>query len=162
MKDKRNRRGHLKQYILLYLARNLTLIEQSNSTNKHQAIGELITEITKRKTTKRAFLKGRNKEKRVKNWYDCFKEPLGKPAKVTSEKETVTTILYNSDLQFKTGHFTDSEYEQVRKQMKENMAQSPNAMNPEVLKRCEMNDIIIDFANSILINNKKPAQLGVI
>ena len=46
--------------------------------------------------------------------------------------------------------------------MKENRAQSPNAMNPEVLKRCEINDIIIDFANSILINNKKSAQLGVI
>ena len=38
--------------------------------------------------------------------------------------------------------------------MKENKAQSPNAMNPEVLKQCEINDIVIDLANSILINNK--------
>ena len=136
------------------MARNLTLIKQSNSTNKHQEIWELINEITRRKKTKSAILKGRNKEKRVKNWYDYFKEPLGKPAKITSEEETVTTILDISNLHFKTGHFTNSEYEKVRKQMKENKAQSPNAMNPEVLKQCEINDIIIDLANSILINNK--------
>ena len=34
---------------------------------------------------------------------------------ITDVKETVTTILEDSDLKIKTGHFTNSEYEQVRK-----------------------------------------------
>ena len=74
------------------LNNKVTLIEQSNRTNKHQDSWKLISEITGRKTTKRAILKGRNKKERVKNWYDYFKEVLGKPPKITDEKETVTSL----------------------------------------------------------------------
>lgn len=107
--------------MLLYLVRNFTTncIEESNSINKHQQSWKLINEITRRTTTKRAILKVRNKEERVK-----------------------------------ASHFTDSEYVQVRKKVKENRVLGPDCMSPEVLKRCEINDIIIDFTNNILINNK--------
>ena len=55
------------------LNQKITQIEQSNKTNKHQKSWKLINEITGRKTTERAILKGRNKEERVKNWYGYFK-----------------------------------------------------------------------------------------
>ena len=58
------------------LNQKLTQTEQSNKTNKHQESWKLMNEITGRKTTKRAILKGRNKEERVKNWYIVFRKIL--------------------------------------------------------------------------------------
>ena len=49
------------------LDQKVTQVEQSNKNNKHQESWKLINEITGRKTAKRAILKGRNKEERVKN-----------------------------------------------------------------------------------------------
>ena len=135
--------------------KKVNLIEQSSRTNKHQESWKLIIEITRRKTTKRATLKGWNKEERVKNWYDYFKELLGKPPKITEEKETVTTILDNRDLNIKTHCFTSSEHEEVGKQIKESKVPDPDCISPEVLKQCEINDIMINFANNILISYTK-------
>ena len=44
----------------------VTQIEQSNKTNKHAESWKLINEITRRKATKRAILKGRNKKRKSK------------------------------------------------------------------------------------------------
>ena len=117
----------------------------------------LKTEITKRKSTKRAILKWWNKGEQVKNWYVYFKEPVGKPPKITDEKVTVTTILGDSDLNIKASHFTtNSEYEQVRKQIKENKVPGPHGIRRQVLKWCKTNNIIINFASNILNVMKNP------
>ena len=74
-----------------------------------------INEITGRKTTKRATLKGWNKKERVKNWYGYFKELFGKPPKIINENENINNILHENELNIKAGPFTNSEYEKVRK-----------------------------------------------
>ena len=156
-------REYQKIYILLIFGEELnhkvTLIEKSNRTNKHQENWKIINKSTRRKTTKRATLKEQNKEERVKHSYNYFKELLGKPRKITDQKQTVNRILDNSDLNIKTGHVTNSEYEQVRKQIKENKAPGLDDIHPEVLKQCEINNVI-NFANTILINNEEPTKLG--
>lgn len=112
-------REYQKIYILLIFGEELnhkvTLIEKSNRTNKHQENWKIINKSTRRKTTKRATLKEQNKEERVKHSYNYFKELLGKPRKITDQKQTVNRILDNSELNIKSGHVTNSEYEQVRK-----------------------------------------------
>ena len=113
-----------------------------------------------KKATKTAILKGRSKEERVKNWYGYFKELLGKLPKVINENEHISTILDENELNIKTGPFTNSEFENVRKQIKENKATGPDSISPEVLKRFEISDIMISFANKILINNEKPTHLS--
>ena len=120
------------------LNQKVTQIEHSIKTNKNQESWKLINEITGRKTTKRAILKGRNKEERVKNWYGYFKELLGKPPKIINENENINTILDENELNIKTSPFTNSEYENVRKQIKENKATVPDGISPQVLKRCEI------------------------
>ena len=142
------------------LNQKVTQIEQSNRSNKHQESWKLINEINGRKTAKRAILKGRNKEERVKNWHGYFKELLGKPPKIINENENINNVLDENELNMKTVPFTNSEYENVRKQIKKSKATGPDGITPEVLKRCEINDIIISFANKILINHEKPMQLG--
>ena len=85
---------------------------------------------------------------------------LGKPPKIINENENINNVLDENKLNIKTGPFTNSEYENARKQIKENKATGPDGISPEVLKRCETNDIIIGFANKILINHEKPTQLA--
>ena len=111
------------------------------------------------KTAKRAILKGRNKEERVTNCHGYFTALLGKPPKIINENKSINNVLDENELNIKVGPFTKSEYENVRKQVKENKATGPDGISPEVLKRCEINDIIIGFANKILINHEKPTQL---
>ena len=142
------------------LDQKVTQIEQSNRTNKHQESWKLLNEITGRKTARRAILKGRTIEERVKNWHGYFKELLGKPPKIINENENIYNVLDENELNIKTGPFTNSEYENVRKQIKENKGTGPDGISPEVLKRCEINDILIGFANKILINHEKLTQLG--
>ena len=105
-------------------------------------------------------MKGRNKEERIKNWYGYFKELLGKPPKIINEHQNINTIFDENELNVKADPFTNSGYENVRKQIKENKAKGPDGISHEVLKRCETSDIIISFANKILLNNEKPTQLG--
>ena len=110
----------------------------------------LKNKITKRKSAKRTILKWWNKGEQVQKCYEYFKEPVGKPPKITDEKVTVTTILGDSDLNIKAGHFTtNSEYEQVRKQIKENKVPGPDGISLQAWKRCKINNIIINFASNI-------------
>ena len=140
------------------LNQKVTQIEQWNKTSKHQESWKLINEITGRKTTKRAIFKGRNKEERKLVWY--FQELLGKPRKIINENENINTIADENELKIKTGPFTKSEFENVRKQIKENKETGPGGISPEVFKLYEISDIIISFANKILNNNENPRQLG--
>ena len=41
-----------------------------------------------------------------------------------------------------------------------NNAPDPNSISPEVLKRCEISDIVVNFVNNILVNNGKHGHLG--
>ena len=87
-----------------------------------------INETTGRKTAKRAILKCRNKEERVKNWHCYFKELLGKPPKIINENENINKVLDENELNIKTGPFTNSEYKNVRKQIIENKATGPDGI----------------------------------
>ena len=127
------------------LNQKITQIEQSHKTNKHQESWKLINEITGRKTTKRAILKGWNMEETVTNWYGYFKDLLSKPPKVMNENENINIILDESELNIKTDPFTNSEYENGKKQIKENKATAPDVISPEVLKRCEISHFLFDW-----------------
>ena len=127
------------------LNQKITQIEQSHKTNKHQESWKLINEITGRKTTKRAILKGRNKEETVTNWYGYFKDLLSKPPKIMNENENINIILDESELNIKTDPFTNSEYENGKKQIKENKATASDVISPEVLKRCEISHFLFDW-----------------
>ena len=60
-------------------------------------------------------MKSWKKEESVKNWYNYFKELLGKPPKIIIGNENINTILDKKELNIKTGLFTNSEYENVKK-----------------------------------------------
>ena len=49
-------------------------------------------------------MKGKSKEDRVNNWYNYFKELLGKQPKITNENEPIISILNEAEVDIKTDH----------------------------------------------------------
>ena len=53
-------------------------LKEADNRNSHGESWKLINLITGRKTKKQGILKGKSKEDRVKQWYNHFKNLLGK------------------------------------------------------------------------------------
>ena len=56
------------------------------------------------------------------------------------------------------GNFTKNELCLVKESLKEGKQSGPDNIPPEVLKRCDLDEIILDFANNLLEKNEKPMQ----
>ena len=46
----------------------------------------------------------------------------------------------------------------MKRQMKEGKQYGPDHIPPEVIKRCDLDDIILHFASKLLNDNEKPKQ----
>ena len=57
-----------------------------------------------------------------------------------------------------TGPFSICELERAKSKIVEEKAAGPDNIPPEVIKRFDLDDIILDFANSLLIRGDKPNQ----
>ena len=62
------------------------------------------------------------------------------------------------NLGIKEGAFTQEEYQRAKKAIVEGKAGGEDGVSPEVLKRCQVNDIILEFCNTALLHHKKPSQ----
>ena len=60
-------------------------VENADDRSKHGESWKLIDKITGRKNGKQGILKGKTKEERITNWYNHFKELLGKEPGETDE-----------------------------------------------------------------------------
>ena len=49
----------------------------------------------------------------------------------------------------------------ARKMVKEGKSPEEDGIMPELLKRCDIDEILIHFANKLLINDEKPEQLTI-
>ena len=131
-------------------------VETADKSCKHGESWKLINKISGRKNTKSGILKGKNKEERVKNWYLHFSLLLGKEPIVDDEDEEIQPVFTN--LRYKTGPFDIDEYQAAKKRLKEGKAAGQDGIPPEVLKRCDIDDIVLKFANKLLLNLEKPDQ----
>ena len=61
-------------------------------------------------------------------------------------------------MQIDDGEFTPEEMEKVKKQLQEGKKSGFDNIPPEVLKRCNLDDIFLNFANKLLNDNVKPEQ----
>ena len=60
----------------------------------------------------RGQLKGDTQQERVRNWYDHFRNLLGKPPDIEDENEEIDPIL--EDLDIEIGPFTQEEYQEAK------------------------------------------------
>ena len=59
-----------------------------------------------------------------------------------------------------TGPFMLDEYRKAKSSIKEGKAWGDDNIAPEVLKRCDLDQIVLDFCNNALLKGEKPDQLS--
>ena len=141
------------------LAMKIQEAETKNAHNNHQESWSIINDITGRKKGKHGILEGKSKEERVQNWFNHFKELLGEEPIVEDEGEVITTVMNN--IEFRTGEFDNEELQNARRNITQGKASGPDNIPPEVIKNCDMDEIILRFANSLLILQEKPEQWSI-
>ena len=130
-------------------------VEEANFKCKHQQSWRIINDITGRKTSKQSMIKANDKKDRINKWYSHFKDLLGKEPVVEGELEIIQPVL--KDLDISDEPFTKEEYASVKKSIVVGKACGPDGILPEVLKYCDLDEIVLGYANKLL-EGEKPDQ----
>ncbi|KAJ8361351.1 hypothetical protein SKAU_G00178760 [Synaphobranchus kaupii] len=70
------------------------------------------------------------------------------------DEEDIPPLLQN--LNIDDGPFTASELARAKTTLKEGKSAGPDGIPPEVLKRCDLDDLILRFCNLALLHNEQP------
>ena len=134
--------------------------ELAAQTNNTAQAWKIINTITNRKTTPTGKLKGKSPDERKKQWFDHFKTLLGS----ADNSPTTTTDIENILPQGKIADtaFSLEEVVEARKQVKEGKAPGEDGIMPEVLKRINIDDIILSFSNKVPLNNETAEQFSTL
>ena len=119
---------------------------------------KVINKVTGRKPNVSGKLKGKSPEERTKQWFDHFKNLLGTPD--TSEPPADIQPLFEN-LNISAEPFTLLEVAEAKKQLREGKAPGEDGIMPEVLKRADIDDILLQFSNMMLMDHDLPDQLAV-
>ncbi len=133
----------------------------SNSENaadrcKNKESWSLINDITGKKKKPCNLVDGGSREGRLKSWRDHFTKLLGQPPEVPDEQVNVPIIHPAQDINIDP--FTKEELEEARKKIKEGKAFGEDGVAPEVIKRVDLDDIILEFCNKALVDGDIPDQ----
>ena len=130
--------------------------ESADRRSQHRESWSLINKITGRKAAKQGIIKARNKEERLKKWYDHFYQLLGNQPTVEGELDPdLRPVLH--DLDISDEPFSAEEYQAVRKSLVEGKGYGPDRLPPAVFKYCDMEEIMLKYANGLL-QGSKPDQ----
>ncbi|XP_029638045.1 uncharacterized protein LOC115213251 [Octopus sinensis] len=142
----------LKQVYQEKLDEMISQVENADTKCKHRESWRLINSI------KQGIIKGKSKDEGIKKWSTHFYELLGKELEVDSETENEELAKILDGLQIEDGDFTKQEIERATSNLKEGKQTGPDNIPPEVLKICDLDNIILEFANKLLNDNVKPEQ----
>ena len=133
-------------------------VEMADNKRKHGESWQLINTITGRKSSKRGILKGNTKEERVNKWFEHFSNLLGKEHVLLEDppEEDLAKVL--NDIHINDDDFTLDELKVAKYNLREGNTSGPDNIRPEVLKRCDLDDILLEFANKLLNDNINPDQ----
>ena len=100
------------------------------------------------------MINAKSKAERVQKWLNHFQNLLGKEPSVEGEFN-VQTVLQNLDIS--DSMFTLNEYQEAKKDLIDRKACGPDGITSELLKYCNVDEIMLKFCNSLL-NGEKPDQ----
>ena len=109
-----------------------------------------VNEVSRRKSTARAYLKAGSQEERIHRWKRHFENLLGKPLKATHE---AITKMISNQLDIKLGQFTQEELDSVLRKIKNRKAAGLDEIPPEVWKTREFDDILLRHCNVVYNQN---------
>ncbi|KAJ8398075.1 hypothetical protein AAFF_G00431520 [Aldrovandia affinis] len=83
-----------------------------------------------------------------------FRDLLGTHPTVDGAEKEITAVLTN--LEIDDGPFTLGEFATVKSTLKQGKSAGPDGIPREVLKNCDLDDIILEICNLALMENNKP------
>ena len=101
---------------------------------------------------KEAITKANSKEDYIKKWYNHFQNLLGKGPKVATELDEITPVMEN--LEISAELFTSDKYSEAKKSPIKEKAVGSDLFVPEVLKYCDLENIILGYNNKLLVAEK--------
>ena len=142
------------------LERMISKVENADARAQHAESWKLINQISGRKAPKQGILKGNSSKERVDSWYKHFSELLGKEPSTPdmNNPEEIQSVFNEADLNIKTGPFSMEEYQNVKKVLQMGKASGEDGIHPEILKYCNLDNTILNYANKLLIDHQKPQQ----
>ena len=99
-------------------------------------------------------MKGRSQQERLDNWYQAFKNLLGNPPVVSDEHEEIGKVF--DELPIRTDSFDEEELRKAIDQLKNGKSCGADEIPGEVIKYCNINDIILHFCNTALHTGQRP------
>ena len=121
----------------------------------------MINEISGRRTSQRVQIQGDTQEERILNWNKHFAGLFGSEPEAIDADVDIPPIF--ADLGIKEGPFNVEEYVKAKKALTEGKASGEDGITPEILKRCNIDDIILEFCNTAMSGgNDAPDHWSVI
>ncbi|XP_072030406.1 uncharacterized protein [Amphiura filiformis] len=142
------------------LEQKISQVEKADQNCQHKASWDLINEISGRRTAKKGQIKGDTESERLHSWFSHFQQLLGNPPVITNEDEPIEQVHREFDM--RTDAFDQEEYEAATKVINEGKSAGDDEITPEVLKRCNLDDIILYFCNEALLHGRKPEQWSIL
>ena len=127
-------------------------VESADARSKRAESWKLVNQITGRKSMKEAITKANSKEDYIKKWYNHFQNLLGKGPKVATELDEITPVMGN--LEISAELFTSDKYSEAKKSPIKEKALGSDLFVPEVLKYCDLDNIILSYKNKLLVGEK--------
>lgn len=138
------------------LMRKVDQVQQAHGQSQYRQAWKVINEICGRKKPKDGQVAGVTPEERVSTWFTHFQKLLDSAPSVEECDEEIPTVF--SDLNIDDGPFTAQECTRVKASLKQGKSSGPDSIPPEVLKNCELGDIILKICNLALTKNNKPEK----
>ena len=117
---------------------------------------KIVNTLTNRKADHLENYQEKQQRKERNSGFEYFKNLLGTPSEETMLKD-VQSVLHN--LGIMDTEFTIDEVQDSKKQLSDGKASGEDGIMAKILKRCDIDDILLHFANKLLINREKPDQL---
>ena len=142
------------------LSNKVKEIEESNINCKHSNSWNLINSIIGRKTSMKGQISKATAAERTENWFKHFKNLLGNEAFIEDEFEEIVPVL--TDVEIRDDAFSMEEYVRVKFSLVDGKACGEDGIKPEILKHCYLDDIILEFCNTALVDQDVPRQWSML
>ena len=140
------------------LDKQIREVEKLDAMQKARQSWSLINEISGRKKSSCAKISGKSAKDRVDKWQTHFKKLLGEPPPDFQVESDIPQMFTEPEHDISTEPFTAEELKQAKSRIKDNKACGEDGIPPEVLKRCDLDDIVLNFCNTALTEGLAPEQ----
>ena len=133
-------------------------VEDAARNAKSREVWRLVNEVSGRNLRTASQMEGGSPEERNDIWFNHFRTLLGSAPSESPDSE-VENIFPPADIF--TGSFTLEEYRRAKKRIREGKAYGDDSIPPEVVKRCNLDEIVLGFCNGALEGKGIPEQWTV-